>query len=273
VPPENGRVYMAFLSADFDVSVMRSLYHFEWCDPRRGDVPIGWAFFASMIETDPALTRLLFKTRTPNDFFVQGTCGAAYGPHLLFREDYLDTDVEPRFDAYVDWHEEMARRTGITAAGEYFPFYVTLQGGFNPVWVDQPEEMESIYKRVAPDGVSLYMASREHTKDYAHLADGDIPVILPLGLLATSFDKVHFEKLAEHSVTRCRDEIERCKTPDAPCFIMATFPWCPPSIIAPTAITLQQIYPELEVLDPYTFFATLRQYLKQHGPIPLPDEE
>jgi hypothetical protein len=53
-------------------------------DPKRGQVPIGWAIDSELSMRFPVIYKHLYETKTPNDYFISGDSGAGYlNPTLL----------------------------------------------------------------------------------------------------------------------------------------------------------------------------------------------
>ena len=50
----------------------------NWDDPKRGQVPIGWAIDSELSMRFPVIYDYIYETRTPNDFFISGDSGAGY---------------------------------------------------------------------------------------------------------------------------------------------------------------------------------------------------
>eukprot|EP00658_Telonema_sp_P-2_P020009 TRINITY_DN17874_c0_g1_i9.p1 TRINITY_DN17874_c0_g1~~TRINITY_DN17874_c0_g1_i9.p1 ORF type:complete len:382 (-),score=69.03 TRINITY_DN17874_c0_g1_i9:335-1480(-) len=79
------KAYAAYYAGDYDGSAW--LYNQlkpKWDDPKRGQVPIGWAVDSELSMRFPVIYPYLYRTRTANDWFISGDSGAGYlNPTLL----------------------------------------------------------------------------------------------------------------------------------------------------------------------------------------------
>eukprot|EP01065_Artemidia_motanka_P001885 TRINITY_DN10876_c0_g1_i1.p1 TRINITY_DN10876_c0_g1~~TRINITY_DN10876_c0_g1_i1.p1 ORF type:complete len:629 (+),score=121.55 TRINITY_DN10876_c0_g1_i1:49-1935(+) len=78
--------YAAYYAGDYDSAawLYNQLKHF-WDDPRRGEVPIGWAIDGELSMRSPHVFQYVYDTRTANDWFISGDSGAGYlNPTRLF---------------------------------------------------------------------------------------------------------------------------------------------------------------------------------------------
>jgi len=77
--------YITFYVGDWDSAAwMYQMLPGLWDDPERGSVPMGWAFNPNLSARFPAAFWYTRATRTENDWFVSGDCGAGYlNPSLL----------------------------------------------------------------------------------------------------------------------------------------------------------------------------------------------
>ncbi|MHB0999725.1 MAG: GxGYxYP domain-containing protein [Armatimonadota bacterium] len=83
------KTFITFYVGDYDSAAW--LYNALpdiWDDPARGSVPLGWAFNPNLAERFAPGMALTRETKTTNDYFVAGDCGAGY-----LNPSYL---VEPR---------------------------------------------------------------------------------------------------------------------------------------------------------------------------------
>ena len=81
------RTYLLFYGGDYDSAAwVANKFKELWDDPKRGSVPVAWAINPNLYDRFPLLHSYLYRTRTPNDFFVSGDSGAGYiNPTLLFQ--------------------------------------------------------------------------------------------------------------------------------------------------------------------------------------------
>eukprot|EP01062_Namystynia_karyoxenos_P015563 TRINITY_DN15648_c0_g1_i2.p1 TRINITY_DN15648_c0_g1~~TRINITY_DN15648_c0_g1_i2.p1 ORF type:complete len:465 (+),score=139.35 TRINITY_DN15648_c0_g1_i2:561-1955(+) len=78
--------YAAYYAGDYDSAAwLYNQLRDKWDDPRRGEVPIGWAIDSELSMRFPVIYPYLYQTRTANDWFVSGDSGAGYlNPSRLF---------------------------------------------------------------------------------------------------------------------------------------------------------------------------------------------
>lgn len=136
--------FYAHYVGDYDAAAW--MYHALprfWTDPKRGEVPLSWAFNPNLCERFPTGMLWTRQTRTPNDFFVAGDSGAGYlnpglldgeRPHSNLPSGLATWEAHCRF--YFDqWDISL---TGFVIDGN--------GPGLSP------EELDT-YARICPDGI------------------------------------------------------------------------------------------------------------------------
>jgi hypothetical protein len=78
--------YAMFYGGDYDSSAwVYSVLKNLWDDPKRGQVPIGWAVNPNISRRFPIIFPYLYKTRSNKDYFISGDSGPGYvNPNQLF---------------------------------------------------------------------------------------------------------------------------------------------------------------------------------------------
>src|SRR5665647_1126060 len=69
--PQNGKIYICILMADYDSST--PLYDFmptHWDNQERGSMPLLWGINPNLSESYPDIMQYLYNTKTENDFFA-----------------------------------------------------------------------------------------------------------------------------------------------------------------------------------------------------------
>lgn len=136
--------FVAFYVGDYDSAAW--LYRMmpeTWDDPRRGTVPLGWAFNPNLADRFPVGMDYARRTATPNDAFITGDSGAGYlNPGNLVPPRQW-SGLPSGLDAWIAHNRPYYRRWDLTVTG-------FIIDGYAPAMT--PEVLRA-YARLSPGGV------------------------------------------------------------------------------------------------------------------------
>ncbi|MCB1126405.1 MAG: hypothetical protein KDM81_07915, partial [Verrucomicrobiae bacterium] len=206
-------------------------------DPRRGEVPLGWAFNPNLADRAPQALIYARQHATTNDCFIAGDSGAGYvNPRALTIRHF--SDLPSGLKAWVTHCDRYYRQWDLAITG----FVLDGAGGAST-------ELEySAYARFSPDGLGT------HFEPGIALHAG-VPTCrewdLPGSVEASADRLAAFAK--EH--------------PGEPAFFWARSILKAPTWYAEVSASLRQRHPEVsfEVVAPSSFFGLIEHHLKSAG--------
>ncbi|MCC6730549.1 MAG: hypothetical protein IT208_14535 [Chthonomonadales bacterium] len=236
-PRLEDKTYLCILMADYDSAT--PLYSFlpnHWDDPGRGSLPLCWGINPNLVETYPDIIRHIYATASPNDHFGSDASAAGYMNPNRVAPEYLPL--------FVRHNRRFFRETDMTMA----PMVLD--------W-DQPSDaVKDAFTKFAPDGLATIVMDLHGTGGKLpepHVWKG-MPV---LELINEACNFAGVEKTAEtmSSALSARGSAK-------PAFRFFRIVWTSPTQVAETIQALRRLRPELdiEVVDPYTFFALFKQH-------------
>ncbi len=233
------KTYILYYMGDFDFAQpLYSLMPELWSSEHRGELPLAWGINPQIIEIFPDIVSYLLRTRTRNDFFVAPDSGAGY----------LNPEALPQ-ELWESWRRhnlEYYRRLGLSITG----FFLNGKGG------EAPDEVVDLYRAFSPDGITF---NWHHLVGVWPRLQGNTPLtaFLHYGLgqgdaLETwveQMDKAYDEYRQNHG--------------EGPVFLTLRCVYTSPDFLVQLTEALRQAHPErdYQVVDPYTFFALMRQEL------------
>lgn len=146
----NGQAYAAYYAGDYDGAawLYNQLLH-NWNDSKRGQVPIGWAIDSELSMRFPVIYKLLYETRSENDFFISGDSGAGYlNPTLLLPDPKTGRRGESNVtksgaQSWIDWNTKWYAKFDLSLTG------FLINGDQGPL----TNASLKIYDSFSPDGV------------------------------------------------------------------------------------------------------------------------
>ena len=88
--------YFSIYIGDYDSSAwLKNMVPGNFTDPRRGEIPMMWAFNPNLSDRVPMIFDYVYENKTPNDYFTTGDTGAGY----VFPSRLKDLDL------WVDYNE------------------------------------------------------------------------------------------------------------------------------------------------------------------------
>lgn len=237
------RRYSMFYVGDYDSAAW--LYHAGprlWDDPRRGLVPLNWAFNPNLAQRmSPALVYTR-ATRTPNDYFIAGDSGAGYVNPGMLQEPRQYSGLPSGLDAWQAHCQRYFKQWDLSVTG----FVID---GAAPGMNQQALET---YARFSPDGFAAQK-------------------IEPRGLIGNTAYVQMDRDLPRASASEGAYALESAldgdtsKTPFAPEFHSFRTIQEGPGWHKDVVDQVRNDLPNAEVkfVDAYTFYTLLKLYLKE----------
>lgn len=242
--------YIMYYMGDCDsASWISRFYMLNWQDEARGEIPLAFPYNVNLSERIPVVFDYFRTTATENDYFIGGDSGAGYvNPTLLVEGMRKHSNLPDALDAWINYCTPLYKQFDITITG------FVLNG-----WNNHTKEDLSAFSKFSPDGIAVW-----HEYDKLYML-GDMPVI---GMFETYTTVIHdgiyvgdaekafqgyLEKIEAHFENRNR----------AYPFYALRNNLTSPSYITRLTKELKARNPEVEVVDPYTFYALIKQALEK----------
>ena len=236
VPIEN-KTYLCILMADYDSA--SPLYNFlpnNWHNPDRGKILLAWGINPNLLETYPDLIAYFYSTASAADTFTADASAAGYMNPNRVRKEYLPL--------FIEHNRRFFREADMTIA----PMVLD--------W-DQPSPgVKDAFRHFAPDGFATIV-------DDMHGTGGKLPepqVWKGMPVVELINDACNFAGPEQTAGIMAQAITSRGSK--APGFYFFRIVWVNPTNIADTLTALRRIRPNLnlEILDPYTFFALFKEF-------------
>ncbi len=236
VAPGNVKAHFCFLMADYDSAT--PLYDFlpkHWGDPNRGKLPLMWGINPNLIETYPDVIQYVYATATPNDHFASDASAAGYFNPNRVRPEYLDL--------FVKHNRHFFKATDMTIA----PMVLD--------WDQPTAAVKDAFRKFAPDGFATIVMDLHNTGGVApkpHVWKG-----MPVTELLNNTCNFSSPKQTADAIFQVVKEREGSGMP----YYLFRIVWVPPSAVIDSLKVLREEHPGLtfDVLDPYSFFASLKK--------------
>jgi hypothetical protein len=231
------KTYVCFLMADYDSTL--PLYDFLpriWDDEMRGKLPAVWGINPNLIETYPDLITYYYETAGGADYFASdASCAGYFNPNRI-REEYL-----PLFTRH---NKRFFEQCDMTLA----PMVLD--------WDEPTAAVKDSFVQFAPDGFATIVI--DFHEEGGKLPEPHVWKGMPVLEL---FNEICNTKEAAPMARQMYEAIER-RDLDTPAFCFFRTIWTASSVIAEAAELLKSAHPELdvEVVDPYTFFALAEKH-------------
>jgi hypothetical protein len=204
-------------------------------DPRRGEVPLGWAFGPNLSERAPQAFVYAYRHATTNDFFIAANSGAGYlnARALTVRPE---SGLPSGLEAWTRYNLQHYARWDMTITG----FVLDGSAGASTA-----HEWRA-YRQFSPDGLGT------------HFERGPA---MHLGVPACP-ERDLPDKVEKAAAAIARDA---AGSDAGPVFQWRRSILKPPSWYARLSEILEEQYPEARVVvvDPYTFFGLIRHHLSE----------
>ena len=238
-PPLEDKTYVLIYMGDYDSGawLSRNIPR-VWDDPVRGEFPIAWAFNPNLSDRVPYVFDHIYKTATPNDWFIAGDSGAGYlNPNLLVG-DRLNSGLPDALELWVEHNLHYYRKFDYSITG----FVINGFHGKMPLWIQEA------YTRFSPDGVGMQL-------DFEQALVGRTPFITHASDIYPRGD----------DIPHTANEMARFAHGGRPRFLVFRWILQTPSTMKQVKHALDELHGEhqWEFCDPYTFFALYREHLQE----------
>ncbi|MDD2361516.1 MAG: GxGYxYP family putative glycoside hydrolase [Oscillospiraceae bacterium] len=215
-------------------------------DSRRGSIPLAWAFNPNLSQRVPMAFDYFYSKKTPKDFFVSGDSGAGYVmPSFLLEGKRQHSNNPSGMDTWISWNKYFFNKFDLSITG-------FIINGFTGI----PDEVYDGYKQFSPNGamtsISVNIYEPRVYKGMplvGHIyspAKDDICAPNPAGTFAGNI-----ENTANTILSRIKSN-----TTNTYAFRMVT---CTPDFMFELYKKLRSKNPNIEFVDPYTFFEMVKQ--------------
>ena len=228
------KLYLGYYVGDYDApSWLYKAVAAFFPDPKRGEVPLGWAFDPNLADRAPQALVYAYRHATTNDFFIAGDSGAGY-LNTRALTDRPDSKLPPALKLWEEHCTRYYQRWGMTISG----FMIDGSAGAST------EEEFKAFRRFSPDGVGNHF-------DLTPRIIAGIPTIREWDI----------PDAAEASAAFIAQQAKGAAK--GPCFLWARNILKPPSWHAEVARFLKEKHPQapVVVVDPYTFFGLIREHV------------
>ena len=224
--------FVTFYIGDYDSSAwLYSQIPSIWNDPKRGEIPLGWAFNPNLAERSPMAMVYTRKTQSSNDFFVAGDSGAGYVNPGMIQEPRGISGLPSGLEVWKEHCKRHYKQWDISITG-------FIINGYAPAL---NEDAKKIYSEFSHDGI---VAQKIEPQGMF----GEMPFIrMNLDLDGKPSDVANV--IASRFVG------------DMPQFMIFRTILKTPSWHYEVREHLKAIQPDAEIVDPYTFFALLKHYI------------
>jgi hypothetical protein len=226
-----------------------------WDNPDRGKLPLCWAFNPNLTARVPQAFKYFYKTRTDKDHLIFGDSGAGYLNPSLLIPPRRHSDLPSGLDVWVKHNLKYCDKYGLSITG------MLIDGNAAPL----RKQVEKVLPLFSPDGV---MCNDEFLPapcpaGTAKMIDDKTPIIRVSGFIPPH--EVNTTDGINKKADAIYDVLPSCDKTGEPVFLTFRSILVKPSEIVQLTNRLNKIYPDAnyEVVDPYTFFELLREYLKQ----------
>ena len=232
------KCYVAHYVGDYDApSWLYKAVAAHFSDPKRGEVPLGWAFDPNLSDRAPQAMVYAYRHATPNDFFIAGDSGAGYlnARALTVRPD---SKLPSGLNAWALHCQQYYKRWGLSITG----FVLDGSAGAST------DEEWAAYKTFSPDGLGThYERGAAMHLGVPSCPERDLPDDVEAAAALIARDAKDSDT---HPVFQWRRSILKS-----------------PSWYAQLSQLLKEKYPtaRVEVVDPYTFFGLIQVHLSSQA--------
>lgn len=205
-----------------------------WDDPERGQIPLGWAFNPTLAERFAPGMAYARRTKTDNDFFMAGDSGAGYINPGHLQEPREFSGLPSGIDTWKRHCKKYYKQWDLSITG-------FIIDGFAPAMND---ETKNAYRAFSRDGI---VAQK----------------IDPAGMFKDMpFVRMNYD-LNGNPEECAKTVVSRIRAGKPQFLIFRTILWSPGGHKKLfEAVKASEKGPEVEIVDPYTFFLLVKQ---QHG--------
>lgn len=240
------KIYIMYHMGDYDGAAWmthRSL-DLYYKDSSRGKLPLAWAFNPNLSKRIPVVFDYIRENAGKNDFFIGGDSGAGYAyPSQLTAEGRAPYSGLPDgTQAWINWNKPFYKQFDLSITG-------FVHNGVAPL---TPALLKP-YLQFSPDGASGWL----NPVSDRFLVDGTMPYIGTYLAPPPGDPKTGYFNIQE-GVDIVLNTIDN--DPNLHFYFFRTVIASPSALLDMTE-ALKAKRPEIELVDPYTFFGFLKQHL------------
>ena len=215
-------------------------------DPNRGKVPMAWAFNPNLSMRIPMAYDYIFSNKTSKDFFVSGDSGAGYvTPSLLLGGQRIHSNNPSGMETWISWNKYFFKKFDLSITG-------FIINGFNAI----PDQVYDAYRHFSPNGCMVNTS----VDVFEPRVYKEMPIVAHCYSLAKDDVCVHdpggsFAKNVDNTANMLLTKIKSNRT-NTYAFRMVT---CSPNFIYELYKKVRAKNPNVEFVDPYTFFEMVKQ--------------
>ena len=232
------KLYVGYYVGDYDApSWLYKAVPAFFKDPTRGAVPLGWAFNPNLCDRAPQALVYAYRHASTNDYFIAGDSGAGY-LNVRGLTERPDSGLRPGLQAWINHCKKYYAQWDMSITG------FVLDGAAGAATAGD----FAAYQNFSPNGAGTHFEAGPGLKSgLPTCRETDLP------------------DSAEAAVEVIRNQVASLN--GRPGFLWARTILRPPKYHADISEILAKKYPELdvEVVDPYTFFALIKRNLQQKG--------
>jgi len=221
--------FVTFYIGDYDSSAwLYAQVPTIWNDPKRGEMPLSWAFNPNMADRSSVAMVYTRQTQTPYDFFIAGDSGAGYINPGMLQEPRPISGLPSGLETWKEHCQKYYKQWDVSITGFIIDGYAP---GLN-------EDGMRIYADFSHDGIVAQKIEKQG------VFEGMPFIRMNLDLDGRPDD------VANTIASRFEG--------DVPQFLIFRTILKTPSWHVEVRDHLRRIYPDAEIVDPYTFFALLK---------------
>ena len=218
---------------DYDSAVWTARFLPKWwTDPCHGSRPLAWPFNPNLSDRVPMVFEYAYEYKKDNDFFTGGDSGAGYLNPTLLLEPRKHSDNPSGMQLWIEHNKKYYQKMDLDITG-------FLLNGALPI----DDRVLDAYCEISPAGTGIHNYANckilhkngvfFDVATFIAGQDGD-----PDGVYARTMERIH--------------------AVDAPQFHALRSVLCSPTYMENLISRMQESDPDIEVVDPYTFFELLR---------------
>ena len=228
--PLEDKTFVLVYMGDYDSAAWLSRHiPSVWDDPGRGRIPMAWAFNPNLAERVPYVFNHIYRTKSSQDWFIAGNCGAGYlNPNLLAGER-LGSGLPDALELWATHNQDWFERFDYSITG----FIISGTHG------NLPLRVQEVYASFSPDGVGTQL-------------DFEQDIVNGVPFLRHAQDI--YPNLRNLDATA--EQMNRSGQGEKPQFVIFRMILQRPSTVASLEERLRELFPERDYafVDPYTFF-------------------
>jgi len=243
--PEKKYIYLYVGDYDSAAWVARFVPEF-FTDPNRGKIPIAWTFNPNLSQRVPMAFDYVYENKTSKDFFVAGDSGAGYANPTRFLEGQRVYSSNPSgMDTWISWNKYFYKLFDLSITGFLLNGNIPTNSDVYDAYLQFSKDGIMVGNTVSVSNPILYKGMPIVMKGL-DIAKGEMSVQYPAGSLTEN---------AKNTADVILSGIRSTKTNT---YAFRTV-ICPPTFLYEVYKSVRSRNPNVEFLDPYTFFEMVKQ--------------